>query len=131
VASFEGEKIAPGGYLYYGLDLTDSRPCRLRGRIETTEGGSHDLDVLVLDEDGFANFRYNRRFRPVFEERRTAAVTLDVPLSAGSYYLVLSNRFSNFTSKLVTADDVRWICSNELRDEQPQDSTSDENSGAR
>jgi hypothetical protein len=122
VVSFEGQKLGPRGYLYYDLELTDGRPCRLRGRVETTEGGSHDLDVLVLDEDGWANFRYNRGFEPVFERRRTAAVTLDVPLSSpGHYWFVLSNRFSGFTSKVVTAENVRWICAEGL---QPvQDST--------
>jgi hypothetical protein len=62
----------------------------------------------------------------VFEERRTAAVTLDVPLSPGSYYLVLSNRFSNFTSKIVTADDVRWICSDELPAPEPDSAAGEE-----
>jgi hypothetical protein len=121
VVEFEGEKINPGGYLYYEFSVDDERPCRLRGRVETTAGGSHDLDVLVFDADGWANFRYNRRARPVFEERRTAAVTLDVPLTSGSYWIVFSNRFSNFTSKIVSAHNVRWICSSEFADEAPSD----------
>jgi hypothetical protein len=115
VVAFEDQKLGPGGFLYYDIELKDERPCRLRGRVETTQGGSHDLDVLVLDDDGWANFRYNRGVDPIFERRRTAAVTLDVPLaSPGHYWFVLSNRFSGFTSKVVTADNIRWICSREL-----------------
>ena len=128
VAEFEDQKISPGGYLYYELELSDSRPCRLRGRVETTAGGSHDLDVMVLDADGWANFRYNRRVSPVFLERRTAAVTLDVPLGPGTYYFVLSNRFSSFTSKIARAENVHWICSDDLPPEAPADST-DETEG--
>jgi hypothetical protein len=56
-------------------------------------------------------------------ERRTAAVTLDVPLAPGSYHLVLSNRFSAFTSKVVRAENVHWICSDDLPGEEPADTT--------
>jgi hypothetical protein len=69
----------------------------------------------VLDADGWANFRYRRRYATVFEERRTAAVTLDVPVKGGeTYYLVLSNQFSSFTSKVVRGENVRWVCSDDL-----------------
>ncbi|MFL5542251.1 MAG: hypothetical protein ACJ8J0_24910 [Longimicrobiaceae bacterium] len=123
VAEFEDEKIAPGRFLHFEFELDDERPCRLRGRVETTAGGSHDLDVMVLDADGWANFRYNRRIDPVFMERRTAAVTFDLPLGPGSYVLVLSNRFSSFTSKLVRAENVHWICSDDLPADEPADTT--------
>lgn len=115
-------KISPGQYHYYGFETSDSRPCRLRGRVETTEGGRHDTDVLVLDRDGFANFQYNRRVSPVFSAPRTAAVTLDVHLPGpGSYYLVLSNRFSAFTGKTVKVENVHWICADDLA---PEDTSS-------
>ncbi len=115
-------KIGAGQYHYYGFETSDDRPCRLRGRVETTAGGRHDTDVLVLDRDGFANFQYNRRFETVFAAPRTAAVTLDVPLPGpGSYYLVLSNRFSAFTGKMVKVENVHWVCADDLA---PVDTTS-------
>src|SRR5215218_5324855 len=80
VADIPELKISAGQYHYYGMEITDERPCRLRGRVETTNGGRHDTDVLVLDVDGFTNFQYNREFDTVFAARRTAAVTLDVAL---------------------------------------------------
>jgi hypothetical protein len=118
VADVPDLKIDAGQYVYYGMEITDERPCRLRGRVETTQGGRHDTDVLVLDVDGFTNFQYNRGFGTLYAARRTAAVTLDVPLpGTGTYYLVLSNRFSAFTGKTVRVENVRWICSDELRNE--------------
>jgi len=123
VADIPELKIAAGQYVYYGMEIADERPCRLRGRVETTDGGRHDTDVLVLDVDGFTNFQYNRSFGTVYSARRTAAVTLDVPLpGTGTYYLVLSNRFSAFTGKKVRVENVRWICSDELRVETPEES---------
>jgi hypothetical protein len=130
VASFDQQKFAPGAYAYYEFQPNDERPCRLRGRIEVTDGGSHDLDVLVLDADGWANFRYRRRYAPVFEERRTAAVTLDVPVKGGApYYLVLSNQFSTFTSKIVHAENVHWACSDDLGAAPSQADTSSNENG--
>jgi hypothetical protein len=121
-------KVAAGQYHYYGFETTDERPCRLRGRVETTAGGRHDTDVLVLDQDGFANFQYNRRFSSVFAAPRTAAVTLDVPLPGpGSYYLVLSNRFSAFTGKTVRVENVRWICADDLAAPDTTAATDEEN----
>lgn len=125
VADVDELKIDAGQYVYYGMEITDERPCRLRGRVETTQGGRHDTDVLVLDVDGFTNFQYNRGFGTVYAARRTAAVTLDVPLpGTGTFYLVLSNRFSTFTGKKVHVENVRWICSDELR-EAPADESTD------
>jgi hypothetical protein len=115
VADIPELKIAAGQYHYFGMEITDPRPCHVRGRVETTEGGRHDTDVMVLDVDGFTNFQYNRPFDAVFAARRTAAVTLDAPLPGpGTYYLVLSNRFSNFTGKKVIVENVHWVCSDEL-----------------
>jgi len=125
VADISDLKIEAGQYSYYGMEISDERPCRLRGRVETTAGGRHDTDVLVLDVDGFTNFQYNRGFGTLFAARRTAAVTLDVPLPGpGTYYLVLSNRFSAFTGKKVNLQNVHWVCSDELRpDEAAEDTT--------
>jgi len=118
VADIPELKISAGQYMYYGMEITDERPCRIRGRVVTTDGGRHDTDVLVLDVDGFTNFQYNRGFESVFAARRTAAVTLDARLPGpGTYYLVLSNRFSAFTGKKVSVENVRWICSDELGEE--------------
>jgi hypothetical protein len=112
VADIPELHLSAGQYVYYGIDLTDPRPCRLRGRVETVSGGSHDTDVLVLDADGFANFQYGRRFETVWAARRTAAATLNVPLpSPGKYFLVFSNRFSAFTGKTVHVENVHWVCS--------------------
>lgn len=125
VAEFAEQKMGPGQVLPFEFEVDDPRPCRLRGRIEVTAGGSHDIDVMVLDADAFANFRYNRRFGTLFRAQRTAAVTLDVPLPGpGRYALVLSNRFSAFTGKEVTAENVHWVCQDGLSPE-PGDSASD------
>ena len=126
VAEFAEQNMGPGQVISFEFAVDDPRPCRRRGRIEVTAGGSHDVDVMVLDADAFANFRYNRRFDTLFRAQRTAAVTLDVPLPGpGRYAFLLSNRFSTFTGKEVTAENVHWICQDGLSPE-PADTASDQ-----
>jgi len=111
VDTSEPVQIMPGQHLAYPFTLSDPRDCRLTGRVAVLEGGSHDVDVYVLDDDAFANFEYGQDFVAAYLERRTAALTLDVPLKGErTYHLVVSNRFSVFTDKVVDLDDVRATC---------------------
>jgi hypothetical protein len=127
VADISDLKIEAGQYSYYGMEISDERPCRLRGRVETIAGGRHDTDVLVLDVDGFTNFQYNRGFQTLFAARRTAAVTLDVRIPGpGTYYLVLSNRFSAFTGKKVNIQNVHWTCSDEFENDEIKTDTAEQ-----
>jgi hypothetical protein len=103
-------RIGPDNYKDYPFTITDSRRCRLRGRV-AIESGPQEIDVLVLEPDAFENFRQNLRYPRIYSIRRINDISLDVPLPRpGEYHLVISNRFSAFTSKLVLAEDVRWEC---------------------
>jgi len=110
-----GRQVSAGHYYWFPVELDDPRSCRLTGRVVVLEGGSHDVDVFVLDEDAYINFQNGRDFAPTFADQRTAAVTLDLPLdSYRKYYFVVSNRFSAFTDKVVDIDDVRATCDGEM-----------------
>jgi hypothetical protein len=111
VVERESAQIGPDQFRSYELTITDSRPCRLRGRVEAIEGGSRDIDVLVLGEDDFRRFTRKPPETPILMRRRTSAITLDVPLPGpGRYYFVVSNYFSVFYGKLVLVENVRWEC---------------------
>jgi hypothetical protein len=103
-------RVGPDSYKDYPFTITDSLPCRLRGRV-AIESGPREIDVLVLEPDAFENFRRSLRYPRIHSTRRIDEISLDVPLPRpGEYHLVISNRFSVFTSKLVLAEDVRWEC---------------------
>jgi hypothetical protein len=116
VADWEVEQRLPAGhYHWFDVEPNDPRPCRLTGRVVVLDGGSHDVDVFVLDEDAYINFQNGREFLPTFADQRTAAVTLDLPLESGRrYYFIVSNRFSAFTDKVVDIDGVRVTCDGEM-----------------
>ncbi|HEU4456229.1 MAG TPA: hypothetical protein VFR81_24400 [Longimicrobium sp.] len=107
----EPERLEAGQYQWYRVELEDPRPCRLTGRVAVLDGGSHDVDVMVLDEDAFSAFENGQEFSPELIDRRASALTLDLPLkSERAYYLVVSNRFSAFTPKLVALERVVATC---------------------
>jgi hypothetical protein len=104
-------RLEPGQFEWDGVKLDDPRPCRLTGHITVLDGGSHDVDVFLVDEDGLENFRHNNSFSAYLQHRRTSAVTLDVPLEGfKQYYLIVSNTFSVFTPKLVAIENVKGTC---------------------
>lgn len=98
----EPERLEAGQYQWYRVELSDPRPCRLTGRVAVLDGGSRDVDVMVMDEDAFMSFEQGQEFSPELIDRRASDLTLDLPLeSERTWYLVVSNRFSAFTPKLV------------------------------
>lgn len=104
-------RLDPGNFEWDGIRLDDTRPCRLTGHITVLEGGSHDVDVFVVDEDGLQNFRHGNAFDTYLRHQRTSAVTLDLPLQGfKQYYLIVSNTFSAFTGKTVAIESVKGIC---------------------
>jgi len=104
-------RLDPGHYEWDSVKLDDPRPCRLTGHVAVLEGGSHDVDVFVVDEDGLQNFRNGNAFNAYLSQRRTSALTLDLPLDGfKQYYLIVSNTFSAFTGKGVSIRDVKGTC---------------------
>lgn len=108
--------LSAGTYVWWKFTLDDPRPCRLKGRVSVIDGGSHDVDVMVVDEDGFINFQNGHQYSAYLLRSRTSAVTLDVALDGyREYYLVVSNRFSVFTGKTVVFDNIQGICDSSVQ----------------
>jgi len=105
------QRLGARSYAAYQFELRDRRACRLRGHIQVTDGGSHDIDVFVTNQDGFQNFQNGNNLSTYMHERRTSAVTLDLPVRGfETYYLIVSNRFSLFTGKAVALQNIRGVC---------------------
>ena len=74
----------------------------MTGRVEGVSGGARDFEGFVLDDDNYRNWSTNHQARGLESGRVvvwTPAVALQGP---GTFHLVLSNRFSGFTGKVVT-----------------------------
>lgn len=100
--------VGAGQYKYFTFSVDgDGRKVYLKGRFEATGGGRNDVEVYVLNQDGFTNF-VNRNRSPTFYNSGRATVGdvyAELPTRpAQTYYLVFSNSFSILSPKAVTAN---------------------------
>jgi hypothetical protein len=103
--------LRTGDHFDAPFEVRDPRPCTLTGRVLGLAGGSRDVEVYVLDDDGYQDWQNGIRPRALFQSGRTSATTLEVDLpKRGRYHLLLSNRYSILTAKRVRIDDARLRC---------------------
>jgi hypothetical protein len=104
-------ELGSGDHFDAPFEVRDPRPCTLTGQVRGIAGGSRDIEVYVLDDDGYLDWRNGIRPRPLFESGRSSATTLAVELPRrGRYHLLLSNRYSIITPKRLRVDDARLRC---------------------
>lgn len=106
-------RLAAGEHLDTAFVVDDEldRPCTFSGRVQGLDGGSRDVEVYLLDEDDLANWHNGIKPTPVYESGRTSAATVELPLPGeGRYHLLVSNRYSVFTSKTVRIADAHVTC---------------------
>lgn len=94
--------VKEGGYTW--LDYNFSTTTRLHGRFRA-QGGKNDIEVYILDSDGFENWKNGNQYRYYYFSGRVTVANFDVTLAKGTYHLVFSNRWSIITPKAVTL----WI----------------------
>jgi len=69
----------------------------------TAQGGSNDIEVLVLDQDGFTNFSNGHNARTYYNSGGYVTTgTIDLNLQPGTYYVVFNNAKALVTNKVVT-----------------------------
>jgi hypothetical protein len=111
VAGYVNAAIGGEQYKHYGMTVTGSGTCRLRGRVQVLRGGNREVHIVVLTADEYELYRVKGPYSEIFRERNTSDYTLDVELPGpGRYELVISNRTSWLTPKYVLVENVRWEC---------------------
>lgn len=104
--SIGGESIViPAGELmHYDFELPN-RTCSITGRVVGISGGKKDFFAAIMSDDDFLNYTTKHPAKAVWQsEPRTAAATINATATGpGKYHLVISNDFSLFTRKVVTA----------------------------
>jgi len=72
------------------------------GHFAATGGTGNDIDCFILDEDGFANLKNGHTANTYYNSGRVTQAKIEARnLAAGTYYILLDNRFSLFTPKAV------------------------------
>jgi zinc-ribbon domain len=101
--------IAPGQYLYVKFTVVQrAKNVRIDGRFLASGGSGNDIEVFIVDEDGFLNFQNGHSAPTFYNSGKVTADTLNVQLPSTdaatapvTYYLVLSNSFSMLSNKAV------------------------------
>lgn len=102
----DGDSIVePGTFVSKRFDAPPRcSELQVNGRFTAKGGAKNDIEVYVLDEDGFVNFTNRNHAEALYNSGRVTQATLDLSLPKNrTYYLVFNNRFSVVSNKVVTA----------------------------
>lgn len=91
--------IDAGAYTF--LEWNFNEVTNVKARFRARGGGGNDIEVYVLDEDGFENWQNGHKTPTYYNSGRVTVGRLDINLKEGKYFLVMNNRFSVVSNKVV------------------------------
>lgn len=90
--------IAPGQFNYRTFKINIQR--RLKGNFKGQGGSRNDVQVMVLSENDFINYRNGNSYRTYYDSGRATVGEINIILGPGRYYVVISNSWSIFSNKV-------------------------------
>jgi hypothetical protein len=95
--------VKADGYAYYKFVVPSTATnAWVDGHFSASGGFGNDIEVYLLDEDGFANWQNDHQVTPYYNSGRLTEGQIHASLPvAGWYYLVFNNNFSLITPKAV------------------------------
>ncbi len=78
---------------------------KIEGRFRATGGPRNSIEVWVLDDDAFVNWRNHHHVTPLYNSEKVTQGTLDLVLPRpGRYHIIFNNDFSVMTPKAIEAN---------------------------
>ena len=93
--------VPAGNYWVMPLNVP-AQGFRVNGRFQAQGGGGNDIEMFVLDADGFENWKNGHTVNTFFNSGRLTVKSFDFCLAQGQYFLIFNNKFSWLTPKAVT-----------------------------
>ncbi len=90
-------------YRYFTF-ATETDGIEVKGRFEAQGGSGNDIEVFLLDRDGFTNWKNGHKVNTWYNSGRVTVANVYAKIPRGEYYLIFSNTFSLASNKVVTAD---------------------------
>lgn len=81
-----------------------SQGTQVIGRFRAEGGSGNDIEVYIVDEDGFENYQNGHTVPTYYNSGRVTVGRINIRLNEGVYYIIFNNQFSSVTNKAVTAD---------------------------
>jgi hypothetical protein len=94
------------GYVYDQFSVpAEAKNISVNGHFVANGGTGNDIEVYVLNADGFANFRNGHDATTLYSSGRLTQNSMRISLPSGeaTYYLVFNNKYSLLSSKTVQA----------------------------
>jgi len=81
---------------------------KLQGHFAATGGSGSDIEVYVMTDGRFTNWRPGIQQPRLYNSGRVTQDTLNVPLPVGgTYHIIFSNKFSWFAPKAIQLNDTK------------------------
>src|SRR5438132_10328132 len=74
--------------------VTETDGIEVKGRFEAQGGSGNDIEVILLDHDGFTNWRNGHKANTWYNSGQVTVANVYAKIPRGEYYLVFSNTFS-------------------------------------
>jgi hypothetical protein len=94
--------VPAGSYLPLSFGTGGNEGGRIVGRFEAQGGTGNDIELYIMDEDSFTNWKNGHASEYYYQSGRRTVGEFNVGVAAGNFYIVLSNTFSSSTPKAVT-----------------------------
>jgi hypothetical protein len=90
-------------YTWYKFDVPENvTDVVVDGHLIASGGTGNDIECYIVDEDGFTNFKNGHPSSTYYNSGKVTTAKIQASnLSAGTYYIMLDNRFSLLTPKAV------------------------------
>jgi hypothetical protein len=105
--SSEAVTINQLGYSYFKLDVpAKASSVMLKGSFIASGGLGNTIEAFIFSDTDYVNWQNRHTVTPFYSSGRVTmgAIDLDLPVGAGSYYLVFDNKFSVQDQKTVRVD---------------------------
>ena len=99
-------KVGPGTYT--PIQFTLSCTASVSGTFSSTAGLGNDIMVYVFDQNNLQKFTGNS-YTAYYQSGKVGTGSFNINLTPGTYYIVLSNLYSSFSTKNVHIQ-VSYTC---------------------
>ncbi len=100
-------KVGPGTYTY----ILFNNPCTstASGSFSASAALGDNIIVYLMDQNNFQMFQNGNSAQTYYNSGKVASGSFNLVLNSGTYYIVLSNTYSTFSTKTVTLQ-ASYMC---------------------
>ncbi len=95
-------KVGPGTYTY--IPFSSSCSSTVTGSFSAEAALGDNIIVYILDQENFNTYKNGNSPQAYYYSGKVATGNFNVGLSAGTYYIIMSNTYSSFSTKTVSLD---------------------------